>query len=199
MNKIYDSAWQRNNETITIGVNFFEHLLNCLANQKFIGEPPPNGDAMAMGESEYIKVQRDGQRAIDKAWRQGMFIMSLDYKKNQEYKNKAEEYVSFWNKSLEEIALNKNRDIEEFKEDFNIAFKWGHLIGQEMWMWIKLGCFSSAIIDIENEKYEIGQVDNNDFDFIIKRRGFTPRMVAFLVKTLKYIGIGNNLKDKKDD
>ena len=37
-------------KTIKIEEDFYEHLLNCLANQKFIGEAPPNGDALAMGK-----------------------------------------------------------------------------------------------------------------------------------------------------
>jgi len=58
-----------------IDIEFFEHLLNCLANQKFIGEPPPCGDAMALGKKKYDAIQKANQKTIDKAWRKGMEIL----------------------------------------------------------------------------------------------------------------------------
>lgn len=61
---------------ISIEKNFLEHLLNCLANQKFINETPPNGDALAMGKKAYEKVQVDNQAIIDKAWKDGMSMLS---------------------------------------------------------------------------------------------------------------------------
>jgi CYTH domain-containing protein len=50
---------------ITISEDSFEHLLNCLDNQKFVGEVSPNGDAMAMDKDEYNKVHEGIQDAID--------------------------------------------------------------------------------------------------------------------------------------
>lgn len=50
---------------IIISEDSFEHLLSCLDNQKFVGESPPNGDALAMGEKEYNKVQDENQACID--------------------------------------------------------------------------------------------------------------------------------------
>lgn len=193
--KIYDQEWQRNDGTITINKNYFEHLLNCLCNQKYIGEAPANGDAMAMEESDYRKVQREGQEAIDKAWKQGMFIMSLPYHQNIELQKTKDNYVEFWNKSVDTIIEHRDSDIKEFPNDENIAFKWQYLVGQEISMWIMLCYGSQSIIDIENEKYEVGQVKQEDFDNIIERRGFTPRMISFLLKVLKHVGIGNNLKE----
>ena len=61
---------------IMIEESYFEHLLTCLANQKFIGEQPPNGDALAMGKSEYENIQAEHQKIIDEAWRKGMDILS---------------------------------------------------------------------------------------------------------------------------
>jgi len=63
-------------EMISIDVDFFEHLLNCLANQKFIGEPPPCGDAMALGKNKYNAIQKENQRIIDEAWNKGMEILN---------------------------------------------------------------------------------------------------------------------------
>lgn len=60
---------------ITIDRDFFEHLLNCLANQKFIGEKPPCGDALAMGKTAYQKIQIRNQKIIDKAWKKGMDLL----------------------------------------------------------------------------------------------------------------------------
>jgi len=50
---------------VVISEDSFEHLLSCLDNQKFVGEAPPNGDAMAMDRNEYNNVQIDIQNAID--------------------------------------------------------------------------------------------------------------------------------------
>jgi len=52
-------------DNVVISKDSFEHLLNCLDNQKFVGEPPPCGDALAMDKKDYDKVQRDNQAAID--------------------------------------------------------------------------------------------------------------------------------------
>lgn len=193
---VYKNEWQRNDGTITISKDFFEHLLNCLCNQKYIGELPTNGDSISVGKQHYDSVQEEGQSAIDKAWNQGMFIMGLDFARDNQYKKMIESYVSFWNESIPEIMKNRDQDKLDFPQDDNICFKWQHLVDQEIWMWIKLGCHSQAIIDVENEKYEIGQVDAKDFDEIVKRRGFTPRMISFLIKILKHVGIGDNLIEK---
>ena len=50
---------------IIISENSFEMLLACLDNQKFINEPPPNGDALSLEYDEYRKIQKDNQDAID--------------------------------------------------------------------------------------------------------------------------------------
>ncbi len=60
---------------IEIPEPFFEHLLNCLANQKYVGEPPPNADAVAMGQEAYDELQTSSQSVIDDAWRDGMDIL----------------------------------------------------------------------------------------------------------------------------
>lgn len=50
---------------IIISEDSFEHLLNCLDNQRFVGESPPNGDAMSMDKDEYDNVHVNIQKAID--------------------------------------------------------------------------------------------------------------------------------------
>jgi hypothetical protein len=62
-------------DTITIEKAFLDHLLSCLANQKFINESPPNGDAAAMEPSEYQRIQRENQRVIDAAFEKGMDLL----------------------------------------------------------------------------------------------------------------------------
>ena len=52
--KYYRLDWQRVDGTVTISKDYFEHLLSCLANQKFIGEKPCNGDSLSIGEKEYL-------------------------------------------------------------------------------------------------------------------------------------------------
>ena len=52
-------------DNIIISEDSFEHLLNCLDNQRFVGESPPNGDAMSMDKDEYDNVHVNIQKAID--------------------------------------------------------------------------------------------------------------------------------------
>ncbi len=61
---------EKENGTIIISEDSFDHLLNCLANQKFVGETPPNGDAAAMDPNDYRQVHVDIQAAIDDCYRQ---------------------------------------------------------------------------------------------------------------------------------
>lgn len=98
----YELEWQstKHEETITISKSYFEHLLNCLANQRFIGELPPNGDAMALEQSEYAKIQTENQNVINKAWSEGMFLLCLDRKMRDAYKEMVEKYCEVWNKNL---------------------------------------------------------------------------------------------------
>ena len=63
------STTQQNRDGfIEINSNFFDHILNCLANQKFVGEPPQNGDSLSVGKEEYYKGQIEIQKAIDDAY-----------------------------------------------------------------------------------------------------------------------------------
>lgn len=48
---------------VIISEDSLEHLLNCLDNQKFMGESPP--DAMDMELSEFQKIHQDNQIKID--------------------------------------------------------------------------------------------------------------------------------------
>lgn len=48
---------------IIISKDSFEHLLNCLDNQKYVGEV--NADALDMGVKEIHSVQNEIQAAID--------------------------------------------------------------------------------------------------------------------------------------
>lgn len=63
---------------ILISEGSFQHLLNCLANQKFVGETPINGDSVAVGKEEYYRVQNAMQDAIDDFWKQGMDLLAND-------------------------------------------------------------------------------------------------------------------------
>lgn len=62
---------------VVIPVGKFEHILNCLANLKFVGETAPCGEAMEMPEDEYRLIQKETQRAIDDCYRQGMELLSV--------------------------------------------------------------------------------------------------------------------------
>lgn len=100
----------------------------------------------------------------------------------QELRNK---YVELWNNSLQYLQSDFDKDKEEFKDDENIAFKWTHLMQQEIEMWITQCC---------GDVTEWEQVPMGDFEFIINRRGFTPRIIKNLKDILGNIGIGNELK-----
>lgn len=58
------------NETIKVDVDFFEHLLNCLANQKFIKDI--NADALLV---DYKTAQERAQTAIDEAYLRGRHLL----------------------------------------------------------------------------------------------------------------------------
>lgn len=53
---------------ITLPVEDFEQLLAALANQKFVGEAPPNGDALDMGKEKYDATQKSTQELIDEIY-----------------------------------------------------------------------------------------------------------------------------------
>jgi hypothetical protein len=57
---------------ISVPVDLFEHLLNCLANQKFINDI--NADALS-DDTDYRQVQRETQNAIDRTWLKGMDML----------------------------------------------------------------------------------------------------------------------------
>jgi len=63
---------RKENGGIWISEGSFEHLLNCLANQQFVGERPPCGDAVAMSPEEYATIHQEMQDVIDDFYRQCM-------------------------------------------------------------------------------------------------------------------------------
>jgi len=192
----FNLEWQSSKfkDTITVSKSYFEHLLSCLANQKFIGDI--NADALELDKKEYEKIQIENQDVIDKAWRNGMFMLCLEHKMEESCKEIHKKYCDFWNSHVDFINNLMAEDKKLFPEDENITFKWVHLVQQEIEMWISL-CSSSSnsnlIIDCKNEIYKHGYVEIDDFDFICNRRGFTPAMIDFLVDILKEIGIGEKL------
>ena len=58
---------RKENGNIVISEDSFEHLLNCLDNQKYINDV--NADAMSP-DTDYKQVQFDNQQAIDDFSRQ---------------------------------------------------------------------------------------------------------------------------------
>jgi len=59
--------------TITISSRFFEHLLACLANQKFIHDV--NADGLEDGIDEVRRKQSEMQKTIDMAYRKGWELL----------------------------------------------------------------------------------------------------------------------------
>jgi len=63
-------------DTITINRDYFEHLISCLANQKFMGDF--NADSIEAGEGVYNKTNKLMQEAIDKAYMEGLDLLKRD-------------------------------------------------------------------------------------------------------------------------
>lgn len=55
---------------VTMDKDSLEHIMICLANQKFINEYPPNGDAHSIGKEKYKSIQEENQEVIDNCYRQ---------------------------------------------------------------------------------------------------------------------------------
>jgi hypothetical protein len=68
-------------ETITLPADFFEFLLSCLANQKFIHDV--NADGLSEGIDEVRKQQVEMQRIIDVTYRKGWELL-MQSKQSQE-------------------------------------------------------------------------------------------------------------------
>jgi hypothetical protein len=73
------SEHPHNRPVIVLDRDYFEHLLNCLANQKFIYHV--NADGLSEGEEKVKQMQSEAQQAIDDAWRKGMDML---YKSTKE-------------------------------------------------------------------------------------------------------------------
>ncbi len=188
----YNKEWQQQKypETITISKGYFEHLLNCLANQKFGDELPCNGDALSLDAKQYYDIQAQNQKVIDKAWREGMFICTLEAHIDSIYNKMYDKYCENWNQSIPLITQNVIDDEIEYPDDNNIRFKWLQLVPQEIEMWMHLCCFGcNAIINCEKEICQHGRVSLDDFNYICHRRGFTKRMVNFLSNMLSELGM----------
>ncbi len=63
---------QKKGDNVVVHKDDFEHILLCLCSQKFVGEAPPCGDAMAMGKKDYDKTQQGMQEVIDNCYDQCM-------------------------------------------------------------------------------------------------------------------------------
>jgi len=70
--------------TMEVDVDFFERLLACLDNQKFVNTGPCNGDSLA--SPNYKKIQKEIQFTIDKTNRQARELLHKWIKKNQRRK-----------------------------------------------------------------------------------------------------------------
>ncbi len=70
----FPKIMKNKNTTITLQQNYFEHLLNCLANQKFIRDI--NADGL---NCDYKKIQKKNQKIIDKAYNDGRKMLQENY------------------------------------------------------------------------------------------------------------------------
>lgn len=75
---------RRENGRISLSEGSFDHLLACLDNQKFVGEGPPNGDALAMGQEAFEATQAEIQVAIDSFNRQCREFQHIPHQSQKE-------------------------------------------------------------------------------------------------------------------
>lgn len=62
---------KKENGMISMSEDDLEHIMGCLANQKFINSPPINGDSLeAELNGEADKVRKEHQASIDHCYRQ---------------------------------------------------------------------------------------------------------------------------------
>lgn len=106
-------------QMIEVDINFFEHLLNCMLNQKFL--------------HEQSKEERErNQRVIDEALQKGMDLIQPIIQKNQTSQLAIDRYIKKWNEDiyfiLKKIQASELDDI----------FKWDHLVKQECEMYCVL-------------------------------------------------------------
>ncbi len=165
--EIYKSEWQNIPDTITVSREYFISVVNSI---------------------------NDDNDNSDRLYKIGDFLYYLEATQRKKYNELITIFVDRWNASLDDITKWSKED-EELSTINDVHFKWGHLVDQEICMWAKLCCYTHAKIDCENLIYEIAQVELEDFESIVLRRGFSNNMVKFMIRILKEMGIGNNLKN----
>jgi len=145
---------------IKVKVDFLEHLLNCLANQKYMHEQA----ADTAGEN---------QKVIDEAWQTGMDMIDPIIKKNNISKYALQKFDEKWEQDLKFISIDIKDDDKINQDRF---FHWG-LIRQECEMYCLIG----------------DQVESEELNSLCKTRGLNHEMKCYIVETMKYAGLGENL------
>ncbi len=156
------------NRTIEIDAEFFEHLLNCMANQKYIGSQLPEKAA-------------EKQKIIDEAWRKGMDILNPIVKT----KDKAEDALKKFNKKLHKdlpLITKKIKDVmddNKYPKDYvtEYAMKW-----------------TSVRQDCEMYCLIAESVDKEEFEKLCEDRSYTRNMRDYIIEVLKHVGLGDNLE-----
>lgn len=81
-----------------------------------------------------------------------------------------------WNADLSTIQGKAEASVDEYA-----VFKWSELVWQEIQMYVFIG----------------EQVTPDEFDWLVKRRGFDTLMIDYLKEMLGYLGIGAALINAK--
>ena len=149
-------------DKVELEVGYFSHLLNCLANQKYLLEMPP---------ADRI----NGQMVIDEAWNKGMAMISPILQKNAKAERASALGQQKWMSDIDKIKRYCELDEKVYPQDSHIVFKWSQLVWQEVWMYGSLG-----------EK-----IDPAEFHVLCERRGFTPRMSGYLSSILIHMELLN--------
>jgi len=166
-----------NEKTIEIDENFFEHLLNCMDNQKFM---PVNNLSQA---------EKETQEIIDKASRQARNIWLKETRREALRTELFNKWATKWKEDIPKIEAFIKYESEQ-NEEKNYLFVWGQIVVQEIEMFILLSTFE-AKYDIDSGKFTLKQVDQSSFDYIIKHKQLEKDQRLYILETLKKIGIGD--------
>lgn len=153
-------------KTVEIDIDFFTHLLKCMAEQKDIHKLP---------EEEAVEKQM----TIDNALQYGTDLVRSVLQKEEASSELLKKcYEKFTNDLvlIGDIIKLKGDDPEVLTE---AVFKWG-LVRQECEMYCIIG-------EVVNKK---------EFYELCETRGFDKDMRQYIIGMMKYVGLGDNLQQK---
>ena len=154
---------------IRVSVDYFEHLLNCLAQQKYIHEQESYCEALR----ESPEKIEENQKIIDEAWRTGMDIIRPVIKQNNLSKYAIQRFNEKWEKDLPRISTSFGMGDKIDKDKFLL---WG-FVRQELEMLCLIG----------------EQVSFDELAELCERKKLDLEMKSYIIETLEFVGLGECL------